>query len=197
MSMSTTVDIRDETTWLRLHEVRLRGRVDVTEDPATDRLLQGGYLATRGRSLTITPAGRQAHAAWARLADGSDEHSAAWAAYERFLELDKQVKRLTADWQQASATSRPDGYTAEDWTLIDRLLALDEKAGAVLLRLGRAVPRFAGYRPRFRAAVQRLEDGDRQWFSGLTCDSYHAVWWQLHEDLLLAIGVARGDDPNQ
>jgi hypothetical protein len=195
--MSTTVDISDDTTWLRLHEVRLRGRVDATEDAVTDRLLRAGYLAARGGSLTITPTGREAHAAWARLADGSDEDNAARAAYERFLELDRQVKRLTADWQQASANSRPDGYSAEDWTLIDRLIALDEKAGAVLLRLGRAVPRFAGYRPRLRSAVQRLEDGDRQWFSGLACDSYHTIWWQLHEDLLLAIGVARGDDPNQ
>ena len=195
--MSTTVDIQDETTWLRLHEVRLRGRVDATHDPATDRLLGVGYLTTRGSSLTITPAGREAHAGWARLPEGSDEHHAAQAAYERFLELDRQVKKLTTEWQHSSANSRPDGYSADDWTLIDRLIGLNEKAGAVLLRLGRAVPRFAGYRARFRFAVQSLEDGDRKWFSGLTCDSYHTVWWQLHEDLLLALGVARSDDPNQ
>ena len=195
--MNTTIDIGHETTWLRLHEVRLRGLVDATDDPVTERLMRAGYLAARGRSLTITPTGRQIHARWARLPEGSDEHDAARAAYERFLELDKQVKRLTAEWQQTSANGRRDGYTADDWALIDRLSALDEKVGAILLRLGRAVTRFAGYRTRLRSAVQRLEDGDRSWFSGLTCDSYHTVWWQLHEDLLLAIGVARSEDPNQ
>jgi hypothetical protein len=31
----------------------------------------------------------------------------------------------------------------------------------------------------------------------LTFDSYHTVWWQLHEDLLAALGIDRRDDPNQ
>jgi hypothetical protein len=43
----------------------------------------------------------------------------------------------------------------------------------------------------------QLEEGDAKWFSGVTCDSYHTVWWHLHEDLLIALGIARSEDPNQ
>ena len=97
----------------------------------------------------------------------------------------------------ASAGVRSEGFSAEDWKLIDRLIGVHEKAAAALSALGRAVPRFAGYRPRLRHALQQLEDGDPKWFSGLTCDSYHTVWWHLHEDLLIALGISRSDDPNQ
>jgi hypothetical protein len=171
--------------------------VEVTDDPELDSLIEAGHLLRRGPMVVLTPAGKAAHAEWARLETGSDELLAAEAAYQRFLQFDKQVKRLTTEWQLSSGNSRKDGYTAEDWDLIDRLGAAHEKAAAVVSVLGRAVPRFAGYPRRLRQALQHLEDGDRAWFSGITCDSYHLVWWQLHEDLLLALGVPRSEDPNQ
>ena len=183
--------------WTDLHEIRLRGMIAAGDDDRFGELLNAGYVAVRGPNVVITPAGKAAHAAWARLPEGSEEEAAARSAYTLFLDLDKAVKRVTADWQLAAANARPDGYSAEDWGLIDRLTAVHEKAGAMLLRLGRAVPRFAGYRPRFRHALAQLEEGDRQWFSGLKLDSYHTLWWHLHEDLLLAIGVSRSEDPNQ
>ena len=190
------VELHDDV-WSRLHDVRLRGLVPGADDLVTEQLISAGYLVRRGRGVAVTPAGKEANAAWARVPDPSAEHAAVRAAYDRFLEIDRSVKQVTMDWQLESAKSNPDGYSVEDWKIIDRLTALDEKAGGLLLQLARAVPRFAGYRPRLRNALQQLEEGDRKWFSGLTCDSYHTVWWQLHEDLLIALGIARSDDPNQ
>ena len=192
-----TVAFDQEQTWQTLHEARLRGMVDADGNPEVDRLADAGYLVRRGAKAVITPAGKAAHEEWARLADGTEEHAAARSAYDQFLVFDKQIKRLTTDWQLAAAGPRTEGFSAEDWKLVDRLIAVHEKAGAALGALGRAVPRFAGYRPRLRHALQQLEEGDPKWFSGLTCDSYHTVWWQLHEDLLIALGISRADDPNQ
>lgn len=190
------VELQDDM-WSRLHDVRLRGLVQGADDLVTEQLISAGYLVRRGRGVAVTPAGKEANAAWARVPDTSAEHAVVRAAYDRFLAIDRSVKQVTMDWQLESAKSSPAGYSVEDWKIIDRLTALDEKAGGLLLQLGRAVPRFAGYRPRLRNALQQLEEGDRKWFSGLTCDSYHTVWWQLHEDLLIALGIARSDDPNQ
>jgi hypothetical protein len=39
--------------------------------------------------------------------------------------------------------------------------------------------------------VRRLNDGEREWLASPTIDSYHTVWMQLHEDLLLALGLER------
>jgi hypothetical protein len=53
------------------------------------------------------------------------------------------------------------------------------------------VPRFGDYRSRLRAARTRVEDGDAAWLTSPRIDSYHTVWMQLHEDLLLALGRDR------
>lgn len=192
----STVDLADGA-WGRLHEIRLKGMVQAVEDEDAAALVEAGYAAARGSKMVITSAGRDAHARWARLAEGSEEEAAARRAYDKFLALDMEMKQITTDWQLASGSSASGAYSADDWKLIDRLMALDERAGPALLRVGGAVARFAGYRPRLKEALTRLENGERQWFSGLTCDSYHTVWWQLHEDLLIALGIARQDDPNQ
>ena len=183
--------------WHRLHDVRLRGMLQGEDDPRLDVLADVGYVARRGTATAITAAGRLAHAEWARLPSGSDEEGIARRAYERFLELDKVVKELVRDWQLGAAQRHPECFGVEDWKLIDRLAAVDERVAPLIVSLGRAVPRFATYRPRLRTALQSLNDGQAQWFSGVHCDSYHTVWWHLHEDLLLAIGVDRSDDPNQ
>ena len=192
-------ELDQDHSWTRLHEVRLRGMLDVEDgDRDIERLIATGYLLRRGSKVVIMPAGKAAHATWALLPEGTEQHAAARRAYDQFLVFDRQVKQLTTEWQLAAgANGRSEGFSAEDWKLIDRLTAVHEKAGAPLGALGREVPRFAGYRPRLRHALQQLEEGDPKWFSGVTCDSYHTVWWQLHEDLLVALGIARSDDPNQ
>jgi hypothetical protein len=130
-----------------------------------------------------------------RLPQGSEEEAVARSAYEELLDLDESVQALSTEWQPTSGEG--EGYTPEEWKLIDRLTTIDERAAPVLLRLGSAIPRFSTYRSRLRAALAHLEEGERNWFRGPECDSYHTVWWQLHEDLLLALGIARSEDPNQ
>lgn len=186
----------DDQTWQRLHELRLRGMTKIADDPLVDTLAERGYVLRRGAVAAVTPVGKEADAAWARLDPGSEEYKACRQAYDRFLRFDPQVKNLTTDWQLAGANSGGATYSSQEWQLVDRLRALDEKAGPVVSQLGRAVGRFAEYRPRLRKALEQLEGGDREWFSGATCDSYHTVWWHLHEDLLLALGIDRRDDPS-
>jgi hypothetical protein len=185
----------DDQTWQRLHELRLRRMTQVADDPMVAALAAAGYVLRRGAFVAVTPAGKEAGSAWARLDAHSEEYESFRQAYERFLAFDAQVKSLTTDWQLAGANTGSATYSSEEWHLVDRLRAFDEKAGPVVSQLGRAVGRFAGYRPRLRKALEQLEAGDREWFSGARCDSYHTVWWHLHEDLLLALGMNRSDDP--
>lgn len=181
--------------WARLHQLRLRGPHPAPDDDATAALVAAGLAAVKGAYLAATPEGRAAHADWARVPAGSDAETAARAAYERFLVVDDQLKHLIHDWQTTAGKSGP--MSAEEWDLVDKLKDLDGKAGPFLRRLTAAVERFAVYRPRLTHALAQVEEGDRPWFCGLTIDSYHTAWWQLHEDLLAALGIARADDPNQ
>ena len=43
--------------------------------------------------------------------------------------------------------------------------------------------------------MKQVDEGAVEWLTSPRCDSYHTVWMQLHEDLLLAIGGDRGNEP--
>jgi hypothetical protein len=185
--------------WIGLHELRLRGVIVLTDDPAQAELagaLEGaGFAARRGRKLIPTPHGREVHAAWALLDPGSPEATAAERAYATFLPLNRELLHLCHDWQVRAGAANTHDDPVYDWTVIDRLVGLDERVGPVVRRLGRAVTRFEGYRPDLRAARRRVEAGESEWFASPRCDSYHTVWMRLHEDLLSGTGSVRDAEP--
>jgi hypothetical protein len=130
-----------------------------------------------------------------RLTPGSREESECAGVYESFGPLNREVLQLCTDWQVRPGGALNDHRDAAyDWSVIDRLAAVDERAGPLLRRLGGAVPRFAPYRERLRSARRRVEDGEHDWFTSPRVDSYHTVWMELHEDLLAALGRERGNE---
>jgi hypothetical protein len=36
--------------------------------------------------------------------------------------------------------------------------------------------------------------GDKEWFTGPLVDSYHTVWFELHEDLMATLGLERATE---
>jgi hypothetical protein len=36
--------------------------------------------------------------------------------------------------------------------------------------------------------------GDHNYVTKLTIDSYHTIWFELHEDLMATLGIRRGED---
>ena len=182
----------DDATFLLLHEVRLRGVVELEETEIVTVLIDDGFVARSARGIRITAAGRVTHAAWARLPAGGEEARVAQRAYERFLPLNRELLRVCSDWQvQPGGIPNDHRDPRYDWSVVDRLHALDERIGPVASRLGRTVDRFAPYRPRLRAALTRVDEGETEWLTSPRLDSYHTVWMQLHEDLLLALGGDR------
>jgi pyruvate,orthophosphate dikinase len=159
-------------------------------------LLEQGWVAESAKGVRVTVEGRTLHAELARLRPASEEEAAVRRAYERFLPLNRELIRICNDWQVRPGNVPNDHTDARyDWAIVDRLQALDDRAAPIVMRLGTAAPRFAVYRPRLRTALQRLDEGAPEWLTSPRIDSYHTVWMQLHEDLLLAIGADRGDEP--
>jgi hypothetical protein len=183
-----------EGAWALLHDLRLRGFRPARGGPVEDELAAAGLVMVRGANLALAPAGREAHATWARLTPGSEEETLARSTYERFLVFNLEFLRICTDWQLKPG-NQPNDHSdaAYDFKILERLDRLDERTGALLEALGRAIPRFAGYRARLTDALDRIGD-DRAWLASPRCDSYHTVWMQLHEDLLSAVGVNRADE---
>jgi hypothetical protein len=183
-------------TFRLLHEIRLRGVVEIDETEIMTVLIGEGLVVQSARGVRITAVGRDTHAVWARLAEGDESDQVARRAYEQFLPLNRELLRICNDWQVRAGGVPNDHRDAQyDWSVLDRLHALDERLGPVVSRLGRTVERFAGYRPRLRAALARVDDGDTEWLTSPRIDSYHTVWMQMHEDILLAIGGDRANEP--
>jgi hypothetical protein len=187
----TEQDLTD-ADWELVHELRLRG---IIENPGNDRvevLLISGLAILRTTKLVITPEGREAHREWARCEPGSEVEERVRRAFERFLPINIELVQLCSDWQVKRGGSANDHRDAAyDWSVVQRLGALDERAGAVARHAGAAVSRLASYRSRLRSARTLVEEGEHEWFTSPRIDSYHTVWMQWHEDLLLTLGLER------
>ncbi|HEV7534459.1 MAG TPA: MarR family transcriptional regulator [Acidimicrobiia bacterium] len=177
-----------------VHALRLRGFRPARGGPLEDELTAAGLALVRGANLALAPAGREAHAAWARLTPGSEEETLARATYERFLVFNVEFLRICTDWQLKPG-NQPNDHSdaAYDFKVLERLDRLDERVGPLVETLAKSVSRFGGYRARLTEALDKISE-DRAWLASPRCDSYHTVWMQLHEDLLSAVGVNRADE---
>jgi len=117
------------------------------------------------------------------------------AAYERFEVVNAELKQLMTDWQtlDVGGKSVPNDHSSpeHDAATIDRLGALHERSEKVLEALIAGLARLSCYQDKLTAALEKAEDGDIEWVSGAKLESYHTVWFELHEDLLRILGRER------
>lgn len=115
--------------------------------------------------------------------------------YERFLQLNPRVLKLSSEWQVRSdgGVEVPNDHLDEgyDTAVIDRLIELHARTRGCLKLITQCAPRFATYAPRLDGCVDRLCSGDRSAFTAPLAESYHTVWFELHQDLLLTLGLER------
>ena len=161
-----------------------------------DDAVAKGRAAHSGEGYTLLPAARAAlDGAYSRLYAAQRADAAFIAAYERFETINRDLKALMTAWQtiEIDGQSVLNDHTSKDYDdrLIDRLGALHERAEAVLRQLGAGLPRLALYADKLEAALDKAEDGAVEWVSGARIESYHTVWFELHEDLLRVLGRSR------
>ena len=196
---------------LVLHGLRLKGfceapgvatLVGLSEADVTEQLegLQSeGLVLHRDGRLTgwaLTPAGRAAQEiALKDELDATGARDDILGAYKRFLDLNTDLLTICTAWQMKNETTLNDhADAAYDAGVIDQLRALHGKLEPILDDLEATLPRYRGYRPRFDTALGNVGAGDIDWFAKPLIDSYHTVWFQLHEDLLTTLGIERSQE---
>jgi hypothetical protein len=161
--------------------------VDETEsyliDLAVDGLVQRTPPPFASWGLTEAGKAEDARRITAEL-DAAGTRAAVTGAYERFLVLNPELLDLCA-----AALDAP-GDPALSARVLDRFADLDLRAGPVCDDLAAALPRFNRYRVRLDDALGRAKSGEWDQLA-TTMDSYHGVWFQLHEDLLATLGIPR------
>lgn len=122
------------------------------------------------------------------------------AAYRRFLLLNQALLQVCTDWQLRPVPGVDEpvmndhsdaGYDAE---VVSALRTLDAEVQPICADLAAILDRFGGYAARLRQALDKIDAGDPDWFTKPTIDSYHTVWFELHENLLATLGIERGKE---
>jgi hypothetical protein len=115
--------------------------------------------------------------------------------YESFERINVSLKQIITDWQTldvgGAKVANDHRDKAHDAAVIDRLGGLHEQAESILERLTGKLPRLRYYADKLLAALEAAEDGNHEWVSDIRRDSYHTVWFELHEELLRIMGRER------
>ena len=119
------------------------------------------------------------------------------AALDRFILLDVQMKDLVTAWQirdAANGVFNDHSDAAYDASILDRLSAIHGGVVDVLSPLETTLWRMACYRGRLDRALAAARAGDPKFVASPRVDSYHSVWFELHEDLIRLSGRRRSDE---
>jgi hypothetical protein len=144
---------------------------------------------------SLTGAGRleQQQLAVTELADTGLEPVTRWA-YERFRAINGDLLALCTDWQVRDGVVNDHADPGYDAAVIDRLGELGEAVQPIVADLAEALLRFRPYAPRLSGAVERVLAGEHDYFTKPIIDSFHTVWFELHEDLLTSLGLERSQE---
>jgi pyruvate,orthophosphate dikinase len=83
---------------------------------------------------------------------------------------------------------------AYDQGVMERLAELHERFQPLLGRIVDAAPRLKPYRARFATAIANVRSGDHSFVARPVTDSYHTVWFELHEELIGLLGRSRAEE---
>ena len=188
-----------------LQAVRLKGRVRPADLAATlnedlggiadivERLTASGLLVD-GATLRISPSGRTRLEALLAEERATINPAAMAAAYDDFRAVNTDFKILVTDWQlKGGSEGTPNTHDDAEYdaAVLARLDELHARVVPIIAATATQVPRLNAYTAKLSAALDKVNAGDTAWLSRPLIDSYHTVWFELHEELIGAVGMTR------
>jgi hypothetical protein len=114
--------------------------------------------------------------------------------HHAFTPINVSFKTVCTEWQLRNGSPNDHSDRAYDASVIARLHDLHDQLDPALSAAAVTVAGLTSYQPRFAAALGRLDGGDLDAFVRPLSGSYHDVWMELHQDLILRLELQRGDD---
>jgi hypothetical protein len=187
---------------LVLHTLRVRGfvtpdgfRESIGDHPGellAELVADGKVRHIEKRDMYgLLPPGKEHQESLLDAYAGADVQAALQTHYERFLELNDVFKQLCTDWQMRDGEQNDHGDTDYDAAVIGRLVALNDDARPTLDGFTAGLARMGRYAGRLDEALGKLQAGETNLFTGVMCSSYHDVWMELHEDLIVLQRIDR------
>lgn len=185
-----------------LQAVRLKGRVSLADLAATlgegtddvagtvERLTKSGLLID-GKALRVSPDGRVRLDELLVAERKQIDTAALAAAYADFRAVNAEFKALVTDWQLKDGRPNTHDDTAYDAAVLARLDDVHQRVTPIVTAAAAQLPRLSRYSAKLQAALDNVRGGDTAWLSRPLIDSYHTVWFELHEELIVAAGLTR------
>lgn len=198
-----------------LHAVRIQGMSDTAsiarryrlDRETVDELLldneamgwvqRSGFADISGWSLTTAGRDRDTQVLGDEV-DAAGVRDSVREAHDSFLPLNARLLDLITKWQIRPIPGDPmatNDHTDWRWDedILKSLAGLSRKLRPIGDQLTEALARFTGYPDRLDGALTRIDKGERKYVDEPRIDSFHTVWFELHEDLLATLGLERGE----
>ena len=162
--------------------------------PVADQLAVDGLVGTTAGAYRLTDAGTARAAGLLAAEQSAWGLDAAAAALDAFVALDHRMKEIVTAWQMRDPAAQVlNDHTDADYDrgVLDRLEALHDDATAWLTPLEIGLPRLSDYGARLSTALEHAQAGDQRFVASPRVDSYHGIWFELHEDLIRLAGRTR------
>ena len=185
-----------------LQAVRLKGRVSLADLAATlgedaddlagtvDRLTESGLLVD-GKPLRVSPDGRVRLGELLATERAHIDTAALAAAYAEFRSVNAEFKALVTDWQLKDGQPNTHEDQTYDAAVLARLEDVHHRVAPIVDAAAAQLPRLRRYSAKLQAALDNVHAGETAWLSRPLIDSYHTVWFELHEELIVAAGLTR------
>lgn len=193
-----------DTTFALLHSLRVKGLAGaavlsglsgIAEDDlpgACQPLVDDGLVMARGGAMAgymLTPKGKaEADRVLAEDPETAAGRDALVAFDEAFLPYNTRFKKICHSWQMRD-DGQPNDHSDTDYdaSVIDGLTEFHGEFLPLLNMVSEPMPRFGRYAGRLDAALGRLRGGDSSAFARPMADSYHDIWMELHNDVVLSM----------
>lgn len=180
------------------HIAEVTGKDQKAVNDVLDSLISDSYAEETPRGLRLLPEGKE----WLDhlLEDERQtiDHEQMESIYEDFCSHNDSFKQLVTDWQvkEIDGEQQLNDHTdaGYDEEIITRLENLDAIVKPVFTAAAQQAPRLTRYIERFSNALTELQAGDHTYLAAPLKDSYHTVWFEMHEELILLCGRNRADE---
>ena len=202
---------QSESNLLILHTLRIRGFVELSEIVISTRLKVEeveshldsfkennlvNYREGRIEGWMLTQEGRgRSQQLVASELESSGFREEINSNYQDFLSSNQKFLSLCTDWQLRTVNGEQEindhSDTTYDEEVITRLVDINNEIQPVCKSLADSLNRFEGYSRRFSEALHKVQNNEPEWFTKPMIDSYHTIWFELHENLLVTLGIER------
>jgi hypothetical protein len=163
--------------------------------PLLAALVARGLAEETRAGFRLSPAGRtNADEAFTRLRAGVDPAVIAHD-YENFIPINDAFKNVVTRWQMRSVDGKQvrndHSDAAYDEAILAQLGAVHDDISRSLDMIAAHVGRIGDYKARLASALAKVRAGDARYITAPDRDSYHTIWFELHQELIGLIGTTR------